>query len=213
MAVAIEMHFRGATLDQYDQIIQKMGLTPGGATPPDAISHWVAETDDGLHIVDVWETREAYDRFAQEQIGPVQRRGRHHRAARDALLRGPQPPWARPLSCTSPEPRRPRGVVGAPCPLGSVSDEKRLYGGRRFKSCPRYWKSPGNGAFSFPRRLSARRTLAQLLPLPTRSPPVDGLCELLQAGVRLRRQVRCRATIRGSGGPPQDPCRSTASVL
>ena len=70
MAVAVEMNFRGATLDQYDQILAKMGLTPGGATPPGAISHWVAKTDDGLRVVDVWETREAYDRFAEEQIGP-----------------------------------------------------------------------------------------------------------------------------------------------
>jgi hypothetical protein len=70
MAVAVEMKFRGATTEQYDQILQKMGLTPGGATPPSAISHWVAETDDGLHIVDVWDSQEAYDKFAQEQIGP-----------------------------------------------------------------------------------------------------------------------------------------------
>jgi hypothetical protein len=70
MAVAVEMSFRGATREQYDQILQKMGLTPGGATPPEAISHWVAETDDGIRVVDVWESREAYDRFAQEQIGP-----------------------------------------------------------------------------------------------------------------------------------------------
>jgi hypothetical protein len=47
MAVAVEMNFKGATLDQYDQVIQKMGLTPGGATAPGAISHWVAQTDDG----------------------------------------------------------------------------------------------------------------------------------------------------------------------
>ena len=33
MAVAVEMNFKGATLDQYDQVLQKMGLTPGGATP------------------------------------------------------------------------------------------------------------------------------------------------------------------------------------
>jgi hypothetical protein len=70
MAVAIEMTFEGATLDQYDQIIQKMELTPGGATPPGAISHWVAETDAGIRVVDVWETQEAYDQFAAEQIGP-----------------------------------------------------------------------------------------------------------------------------------------------
>ncbi len=70
MAVAVEMKFRGATTDQYDQILAKMGLTPGGATPPGAIAHWVAETDDGVHIVDVWESREAYDQFAAEKIGP-----------------------------------------------------------------------------------------------------------------------------------------------
>lgn len=70
MAVAVEMDFRGATIEQYDQILEKMGLTPAGSTPPEAISHWVAQTDDGIRVVDVWESREAYDRFAQEQIGP-----------------------------------------------------------------------------------------------------------------------------------------------
>jgi hypothetical protein len=74
MAVAVEMDFRGATTQQYDQIREKMGLTPGGGTPPGAISHWVAATHDGLHIVDVWESREAFDRFAQEKIGLTARR-------------------------------------------------------------------------------------------------------------------------------------------
>jgi hypothetical protein len=70
MAVAIEMNFRGATTDQYDQIIEKMGLTPGGGTPQGAISHWVAKTDDGIRVVDVWETREAFDQYAAEKIFP-----------------------------------------------------------------------------------------------------------------------------------------------
>ena len=70
MPVAVEMNFTGATLDQYDQVLEKMGLTPGGSVPPGAISHWVAKTDDGMRVVDVWETREQYERFAQEQIGP-----------------------------------------------------------------------------------------------------------------------------------------------
>ncbi len=69
MAVAVEMNFKGATLDQYDQVIELMGLQAGQA-PPNALFHWVAKTDDGLRVVDVWETREAYDQFAQEQIGP-----------------------------------------------------------------------------------------------------------------------------------------------
>ena len=69
MAVAIEMWFRGATREQYDKVIELMGLT-GGNIPPGAIFHWTAVTDDGLRIVDVWESREVFDRFAEEQIGP-----------------------------------------------------------------------------------------------------------------------------------------------
>jgi hypothetical protein len=68
MAVAIEMRFTGATLDQYDEVMRLMDL---GDTPPDgALFHWVAPTDDGILIVDVWETMEQFDRFAREQIGP-----------------------------------------------------------------------------------------------------------------------------------------------
>jgi hypothetical protein len=70
MAVAVEMNFEGATLDQYDQVIKLMGFTPRGKGAPRGIFHWVAKTDDGLRVVDVWESKEDYERFAQEQIGP-----------------------------------------------------------------------------------------------------------------------------------------------
>ena len=73
MAVAVEMNFRGATLDQYDQVVEKMGLKPGASGPPGAISHWAAKTADRIRVVDVWETRETFDRFAKEQIGPYSR--------------------------------------------------------------------------------------------------------------------------------------------
>jgi hypothetical protein len=73
MPTAVEMNFRGATLDQYDQVIERMGLTPGGPVPPGAISHWVAKTEEGFRVVDVWETKEQFERFAQEQIGPYSR--------------------------------------------------------------------------------------------------------------------------------------------
>ena len=70
MPVAVVMDFKDATLDHYDQVIEKMGLTPGGAGPPGALFHWVASTDGGMRVVDVWETREQFERFADEQIGP-----------------------------------------------------------------------------------------------------------------------------------------------
>ena len=71
MAVAVQMDFEGATLAQYDEACSKMGLTPKGPGPAGAISHFATMTDSGLRVVDVWESREQFDTFAQEQIGPV----------------------------------------------------------------------------------------------------------------------------------------------
>ncbi len=71
MAVAVILDFPGATLEQYDQVVELMGFTPGGAGPPGALFHWVTKTDDGFRVVDVWESRELFDSFAQEKIGPL----------------------------------------------------------------------------------------------------------------------------------------------
>jgi hypothetical protein len=69
MAVALVLDFKGATLDQYDQVLEKMDL--GGKTAPGGIFHWVTQTDDGLRVVDVWEDRATFDKFAEEKIGPL----------------------------------------------------------------------------------------------------------------------------------------------
>ena len=71
MPVAVVLEFEGGTLDQYDQVVQKMGLSPGGAGPPGALFHWVTATDGGVRVTDVCATREQFDRFAEEQIGPI----------------------------------------------------------------------------------------------------------------------------------------------
>lgn len=70
MAVAVIIDFEGGTLDQYDQVIENMGFTRGGDGAPASVFHWVARSDSGIRVVDVWESREAFDRFAQEEIGP-----------------------------------------------------------------------------------------------------------------------------------------------
>ena len=70
MATAVVMDFDVASLDQYDQVIEKMGLTPRGAGPRGAIFHWVTKTDNGIRVTDVWETRDQFERFSEEQIGP-----------------------------------------------------------------------------------------------------------------------------------------------
>jgi hypothetical protein len=71
VAVLVELTFRGATTDQYDEVIKRMGFSPGGAGAPGGISHVVVATDDGLRVIDVWETQEQFERFAEEQIGPI----------------------------------------------------------------------------------------------------------------------------------------------
>jgi hypothetical protein len=70
MAVAVQMDFEGATLDQYDTICKSMGLTPKGPGPAGAISHFATKTDSGIRIIDVWESKEQYEKFAQTEIGP-----------------------------------------------------------------------------------------------------------------------------------------------
>ena len=54
MAIAVVMDFNGATLEQYDQVIEKMHFSPA----------WI-------RVTDVWNSREQFDAFAQEQIGPI----------------------------------------------------------------------------------------------------------------------------------------------
>lgn len=40
-----------------------------GECAPGALFHWVTLTDDGIRATDVWHDREAFERFAEEQIG------------------------------------------------------------------------------------------------------------------------------------------------
>jgi hypothetical protein len=71
MAVAVVLEFDG-TLDQYDEVMQKMGLAAESADMPEGgLFHWVTPTDSGFRVTDVWESREQFDRFAQESIGPL----------------------------------------------------------------------------------------------------------------------------------------------
>ena len=70
MAVAVEMRFEGATLEQYDPVMELMGLDQGDTSPAGAVFHWAAATDDGIVVVDVWETDEQFNHFAETQIGP-----------------------------------------------------------------------------------------------------------------------------------------------
>ena len=86
MAVGVVMEFAGATLDQYDQVIAKMGFSPGGPGAPGGLFHWVTETADGIRVTDVWESRErltAHGRYSWARPG----RDRHCSSDNDATAR------------------------------------------------------------------------------------------------------------------------------
>lgn len=71
MVVAVIQKFVGATVEQYDQVLEKMGLRAGTAGPPGQLFHWAAATENGLLITDVWESAEQFQQWAEEKTGPL----------------------------------------------------------------------------------------------------------------------------------------------
>jgi hypothetical protein len=71
MAVGVVVEFNGATLDQYDEILTRVGLTPGGKAEPGNLFHWVTKTATGFRVTDVWDSKEAFERLMQEKVGPI----------------------------------------------------------------------------------------------------------------------------------------------
>jgi hypothetical protein len=69
MAVGIRAKFDGGTQQQYDAINGHMGIV---ADPPQGmIFHSAGPIDGGWGVIDFWESREHFDRFARERIGPA----------------------------------------------------------------------------------------------------------------------------------------------
>lgn len=71
MAVAVLIDCRGVTLEQYDLAMESGGFLPGGPLPPEGLFHWVTKTDDGILIVNVWESRKGFDQFVTERVAPL----------------------------------------------------------------------------------------------------------------------------------------------
>ena len=71
VAVGVQSDIPGMTLEQYDDVIHRMGFEPRGSGGPGALFHWVTKTDDGIRVTDVWETQEDFEKFAEEKIGPI----------------------------------------------------------------------------------------------------------------------------------------------
>jgi hypothetical protein len=74
MAIARIFDGPGWTTEQYDALMSRLTERiplQTGKTAPGVLFHWMAPTPTGVRAVDVYESREAADRLAQEYIVPV----------------------------------------------------------------------------------------------------------------------------------------------
>ena len=74
MAVGVQVDYRDVSLEQYDEVVEIMGLLPGGPPPSGVIFHCVTKTDDGIRVIDVWESRQAFEAFQDEETAPIFRK-------------------------------------------------------------------------------------------------------------------------------------------
>ena len=74
MAIARVFDGRGWTPEQFDtlnaKLIERLNLAPGQSAPG-VLFHWSTKTDDGMRVVDVYESRQAADELAQQHIAPL----------------------------------------------------------------------------------------------------------------------------------------------
>jgi hypothetical protein len=69
MATVMLMHWREATADQYDQVRAKIRWDQD--VPDGAKLHVCGFADDGMHILDVWDSEQAFNAFFEQRIGPA----------------------------------------------------------------------------------------------------------------------------------------------
>ena len=62
MAFAVIAEIPGGTLDQYDRVSEAMHLKGVREASPGLIVHFAGLAGDTLTVIDVWESREAYER-------------------------------------------------------------------------------------------------------------------------------------------------------
>ena len=88
MADAVLIDFKGETMTQelYDQVNAR--VNPSGNPPEGLIFHSAGPSPDGgWRVVDVWESRDTFDRFFQSAVSGVVAK----LVGEEALAQGPQP--------------------------------------------------------------------------------------------------------------------------
>jgi len=80
MAIGVIFDFPGATIDQYEEVcrglndgqpLRSLSEWPGGGI----LAHVAGTTPDGLRVVDVWESPEAFQAFGEHMMPLAQKAG------------------------------------------------------------------------------------------------------------------------------------------
>ena len=72
VAVVLNHHGKGATLDNYFALLGRLGVPRHGRHPnPDCLFHWAAEVPGGFRITDVWKSQTQFEQFYRTTILPV----------------------------------------------------------------------------------------------------------------------------------------------
>ncbi len=70
MAIVMRMEAPGATVEQYEALNEAIGVDDDN--PPDGlVIHMAGVTDDGMVVIDVWESEEKLNTFFDDKLGPA----------------------------------------------------------------------------------------------------------------------------------------------
>ena len=69
MAICIYFPVQGMSTDKYDEVITRLEAAGQGA-PAGRTYHVAFEGENGLHVVDVWDSQETFDAFG-ETLMPI----------------------------------------------------------------------------------------------------------------------------------------------
>jgi heme-degrading monooxygenase HmoA len=69
MAIMMKLKIPGGTLEQYDRLNEILGINGDEDAPEGLVSHVCGATDDGVLVVDVWDSEESLNAFFENRLG------------------------------------------------------------------------------------------------------------------------------------------------
>jgi hypothetical protein len=71
MAVLMMMDLPGVTIEQYEQMNDRLGIHSADDLPEGCLAHAAGASGDGIEIIDVWESAEAFEEFVEHRLVPA----------------------------------------------------------------------------------------------------------------------------------------------